>query len=438
MNNVNYDKTVAVIGAGIMGLATAYYLAKKGYKVTVFEKENRIGRKLLATGNGKCNLSNEKSGGAFYSGSFAQCADTLLQKYNAQNIAGKFKRYGLYCTPDSEGRIYPYSRQASAVLDCMLIKLEGEKSVVVKCGEAVNRVKAENGDYAVVTDSGEYRSDYVIMAFGGMATPSLGSDGSGFGLLRSMGITVNKPFPSLCPVYVQGKRLKNLKGIRCKCAASLIGDGDMLKTEYGELQITENALSGICIFQLSRYINEFFALGTADGKKVAKILIDIDLFPDMAEGELFELLKWRRDNIEKITVEQYFIGLVNKRLGIAIYKESGFEVPLDSDAKTLDNDDLLNLAHCLKSWRFTPAGPSKWDNAQVTAGGISAHELDRNTLEIKKYPNVYCIGEAVDIDGICGGYNLHWAWTSALVCAGATVRSAKKRFNGGIANDKNT
>lgn len=436
---------IAIIGGGASGLffaMTAADLLRKEknnskINITVFEKESRIGRKLLATGNGKCNLTNTNISTDCYNGSFAKAAEGLLQIYNTDYILKEFKKYGLFCSSDEKGRIYPYSRQASAVLDCMLTALNN-LNISICCNTKIIALKKSAAKYILSTNDGELLFDYVIIAAGGRASPNLGSDGSGFSLLSSLGIKSTSYFPSLCPIPVAAKHLKGLKGIRCQCAASLIADGHKLKTEYGELQLTEKAISGICIFQLSHFVNEYLSNGTVYGKRTSKIKIEIDLFPDIDEYKLFLMLKERKQRLRNITIEQFFIGLINKKLGISIYSDCAVKHEPSENASLLNDNDLKLLAHKFKAWSFTPSAISDWSAAQVTAGGVEASQLNPETLECIKSKHLYCIGEAVDIDGCCGGYNLHWAWTSAIVAAKAVCDKIKECYKiGDNKNDKN-
>lgn len=420
MTSVN----IAIIGGGASGLffaMTAADLLRKEKKrfninITVFEKESRIGRKLSATGNGKCNLTNTALSGGCYSGSFAKYGEKLFKAYNTDYILNEFKKYGLFCTDDGSGRVYPYSRQASAVLDCMLIAL-ANSGVTVCCDTKITELKKAGKKYSLTSNKGTYIFDYAVIAVGGKASPNLGSDGSAYTFIKELGIIQNTCFPSLCPIPVTSKKLKSLKGIRCRCSVTLTADDRKVKTEYGELQITEKALSGICIFQLSRFVNEFFASGTVCGRKAHDIAVYVDLFPDIDEEKLFGMLKERRKTLKDITVGQLFTGLINQKLGNAVYSDCSLKHKSADTVAQLNDGELKTLAHKLKSWGFTPLAMSDWSTAQVTAGGIAASQLNTETLECIKNKNLYCIGEAVDIDGCCGGYNLHWAWTSALVAA---------------------
>ncbi|MGN0518267.1 MAG: NAD(P)/FAD-dependent oxidoreductase, partial [Acutalibacteraceae bacterium] len=214
--------------------------------------------------------------------------------------------------------------------------------------------------------------------------------------------------------------------------ASLIVDKTNVKSELGELQLTENALSGICIFQLSRYINEYFKLGTVNGKKVNSVYIDIDLFPDLSERDLFRLLQNRKYKLTHLKIGDFWTGLINKKLGQAVFKSCGIVFNNENVVSGLDDNDLKKLTKTLKAWRFEPSGHSSWSNAQVTAGGVMAKELNKTTLESIKNPRLYCIGEAVDIDGECGGFNLHWAWVSAALSSADLINVAEHKNGGSI------
>lgn len=412
---------ILVIGGGASGLfyaVTAADLLKKNKtkaEIIIIEKEQKLGRKLLATGNGRCNLTNINVCREHYSGSLADFSEAIFAEYDCDRILNLFGTLGLYCTKDAEGRVYPYSRQASAVLDCLMLKIKSFDFIKLKLETRARSITRNDCKYIVNCGDEILEGDIAVISCGGMASPSLGSDGSIFGMLKSLGIGISEPFPSLCPVEVTDKALKSLKGIRCKCKASLIADKVNVKSELGELQLIENALSGICIFQLSRYINEYFKLGTVNGKKATSVYIDIDLFPDLSERDLFRLLQNRKYRLPYLKLNEFWTGLINKKVGQAVIKSCGIVLNSENSVSELDDTDLKRLAKALKAWRFKPSGRTSWSNAQVTAGGVKADELNKATLESIKCPRLYCIGEAVDIDGECGGYNLHWAWTSAVL-----------------------
>ena len=421
---------ISIIGGGASGLfyaATAADLLIKNKikaEICIIEKEQKLGRKLLATGNGRCNLTNTNISSKHYRGSFAYFSESIFAKYDCNHILKLFGTLGLYCTKDSEGRVYPYSHQASAVLNCLMLKINTYDFIKLKLGTRVTSIEKHNDKYIINCDDEILESDIAIIACGGLASPSLGSDGSIFTMLKSLGIDISAPFPSLCPIQVTDKVLKSLKGIRCKCRASIIADKINIKSELGELQLTENALSGICIFQLSRYINEYTMLGTINGKTANSVYIDIDLFPDLNERDLFRLLQNRKYKLSHLKLDDFLTGLINKKLGQAIFKNCDIVFNNEDGVSRLDDYDLKRLTKALKAWRFKPSGHSSWSNAQVTAGGVMAKELNKTTLESIKHPRLYCIGEAVDIDGECGGFNLHWAWVSAILSSADLINAA--------------
>lgn len=429
---------ISVIGGGASGLfyavTAADLLLKNKIKaeISIIEKEQKLGRKLLATGNGRCNLTNTNVCREHYRGSFAYFSESIFDEYDCNRILKLFGALGLYCTEDTEGRVYPYSHQASAVLDCLILKINSYDFIKLKLGTRVKSITKHNEKYIINCGDETLESDIAVIACGGMASPSLGSDGSIFGMLKSLGIDISEPFPSLCPIEVTDKILKSLKGIRCKCKASLIADKINVKSELGELQLTENALSGICIFQLSRYINEYFKLGTVNGKKANSVYIDIDLFPDLSERDLFRLLQNRKYKLTHLKIGDFWTGLINKKLGQAVFKSCGIVLNNENVVSGLDDNDLKKLTKTLKAWRFEPSGHSSWSNAQVTAGGVIAKELNKTTLESIKNPRLYCIGETVDIDGECGGFNLHWAWASAALSSADLINVAEHKNGGSI------
>lgn len=409
---INVD--IAVIGGGAAGLAAAVSYAKKtkNSSIVIIEKEKRVGKKLLATGNGRCNLTNKNMSAEFYNGSCKKIAADIIKKYNTSRIISFFNSLGIECKSDSQGRFYPYSEQAASVLD--LLRFSAQRLGVEEvCETEITDFTPIRGGFKLTSPDKIILAEKVILSAGGAASPKLGSDGSSYRFAEMLGLKCMPVFPSLAPIKVDNDFMPFLKGIRTAAEVSLVADGAVVKSELGELQLTQNALSGICIFQLSRFVNEFFVTGTVDGKKVKNISVSIDLLPDYSYDEVERLLYKRRKRLSFLTLEEFFTGLLNKKIGQCLFKELKI-LPLKREVSSLSLSEIELLANILKSWKFKPSQRSDMGIAQVTAGGIHASEIDRNMRSVK-YRNLYIAGEALDIDGLCGGYNLHWAFASGIV-----------------------
>lgn len=421
---------VAIIGGGASGLMCAVAIAKANTacRVAVIEHHQRTGKKLMATGNGRCNLTNTNIFDNAYYGSAKPYAIKLFKKYTSDYITEYFDEIGLITRADSEGRVYPVSNNVASVLDSIRNYILA-RNIKEICDTTITNVVKGKSSYTLECEDKKIIAKYVVLACGGMASPKLSTNGLGYKLAKSLNISQAKPLPSLVTVPCNNRSLTTLKGLRAKGSVSLVADGKTLETENGEIQFANNALSGICVFQLSRMVNEFFEFRTINGVRFNKISLVIDVMPEYTKEECQGLLYKRLAIMGKYPLENFFDGFLHKRVASAIMQECNIKTDKRTCA-TLNKKELSLLADRLKHWQFTPSDKSSLENAQVTAGGVLAEELDFNSMQTKKHKDLYIIGELVDLDGICGGYNLHWAWTSGII-AGENII---KKFRG--KNDK--
>ncbi len=416
MYTENNKFDVIIVGGGAGGLAAAVCCAKKankskGLRIAVLEKEPKPCKKLLATGNGKCNLTNMNMSEKYYNTSAQSFIKPLLSKYTPQKLIKFWESRGLFCVPDEYGRVYPNSGQAVSVADTLLINLK-KYNTELFCNTEVKKITKVKGGFAVGCTDKEYFCKKLIISAGGFVQPNLGSNGSGYSLAKDLNLSCTPLFPSLAPVLCKDKLLSVVKGVRCNAVVKCIADGKVIHTEKGELQFNEKNISGICIFQLSRHINEFFSLGSVLGRPCRKIQINADLLPDIAYEEIFSALTLRRRLYPDSDAAEIFCGLLNKKLSRYLCLKLNINEKLS--AGDLSDDDLSAFASLSKECTFIPCAPSLKENAQVTAGGVSLAEINKN-MECKKYKGLYIIGETLDIDGLCGGYNLHWAFISGII-----------------------
>ncbi len=421
---------VTIIGGGASGLMTAVAIAKanKGCKVLIVEHHQRTGRKLMATGNGRCNLTNCNLYANAYYGTAKYYAEKLFNKYSYEYITAYFEEIGLLTKPDAEGRVYPISNNVASVLDCMRNYILN-RNIKELCDTTVADITKGKNSYTLDCGDKKIIAKYVVLACGGMASPKLSTGGYGYNLAKALNIKYAKPLPSLVAVACNNKCLTALKGLRIKGSVSLVADDKKIATENGEIQFGNNALSGICVFQLSRMVNEFFEYKTINGKPYKKISLNIDVIPEYNAEECRSLLYSRMELMAKSPLESFFDGFLHKRVASALMQSCNIKTE-KRNCSTLTKKEIFAMADCLKSWCFTPSEKSSFENAQVTAGGVLADEIDFNNMQSKKHNGLYIIGELVDIDGICGGYNLHWAWCSGII-AGENIL---KNFRG--KNDK--
>ena len=397
----------AVIGGGASGLLCALRAAQRhvGEPILILEKADRVGKKLLVTGNGRCNLSHLNADASSYHGEDSEALiNILFEKYNPDAVLDYFHRLGLMTAADSEGRVYPRSNLASSVLDVLRMRLSA-CGVQEQCGVNIRELRKTRGGYEIVTDDEIITAKKLVMAVGGKA--DYAGRESGSDILRTLGVPVQKLSPSLSPVKVTDDCLRSLKGVRTTAEVRLIHRGDVIKAERGEVQFTEGALSGICVFNLSRFANR-----TPDCE------IALSLLPDLTADEIINDLKERRTLNADGVLSDLFVGLFHKNIGIAIIKAAGLSPSvLCAD---ISDKEIKQLAEVINGWLFHTVPRHDFKNAQVTAGGVKLSEIDPRTFECKRHSGLYIIGEALDIDGDCGGYNLQFAFASGM-CAGDSL-----------------
>lgn len=394
MNGVTNN--VAVIGGGAAGITAAISAAMHGASVTVYESGDRIGRKILATGNGRCNMTNINAGTEHYHGADAKFIEGAKARFWIEETLNFFSELGVLSKTDTEGRVYPYSDQASAVLDVLRFKMDVLGVNVVYSFE-VKSVENKSGCFCITSYDGRSGSaDKVIVATGGKAAPDLGSKGMGYELLKSFGHTISDLRPSLVQIKTEADIVRKLKGIRLNAAVSIDGH-----SEQGEILFTDYGLSGIAVFSTTAYLE--------NQKTIA-----LDLMSQYTEHQLYDMICRRVLQNPDIALENFLVGMLNKRVAQVILKQIGI-APLSRKAVTLSGDEIKRLCGIIKCWEFKIEGTMSWNNAQVTKGGALTCEFDNSTMQSKKQRGLYAAGEILDIDGDCGGYNLQWAWSSGYL-----------------------
>lgn len=387
IREIKTGRSVTVIGGGPAGMTAAILAARQGAKtVRLVEKNSILGRKLLATGNGRCNLTN------------LNCSD-------AEETLLFFFGLGLITRSEGEGRVYPYTEQASAVQDALIGELNG-LNVEILCGQEVRSIESRDSGYWIDTNQGGLYSDAVILATGGKAGPQYGSTGDGYRFAKAFGHHVARVMPSLVQMVSDQTFFKALKGVRTKGSAELLRGNEVIDREAGEIQFTEDGLSGICIFNLSR-------------EYVSGDRIRIDLFPEYSAEVLEKLLTERISSLKSRDLLQFFNGMLHKKL-IPVIVEL-LSLKAKRNVSELTREDIAAVVDLLKGWEIPVTGTKGWKEAQVTAGGIELSEIDMNTMESKLEPNLYFAGEILNVDGKCGGYNLQWAWTSGMAAGKAAA-----------------
>lgn len=395
------SKKIAVIGGGASGLFAAIFAVQNGNSVTIYESGERVGRKILATGNGRCNMTNMNADIENYHGRNPKFIMGARNKFWVEETLEFFSELGIVSKTEDEGKVYPYSDQASAVLDVLRFRLDSLGVKIVTSFE-VEKVKKKKSGFNVISYNGQSEyADSVIVATGGKAAPNLGSKGVGYEILESFGHKVTELSPSLVQIKTETDVVKKLKGIKLNANVSL---GNF--KEYGEVLFTEYGLSGPAVFSLSSRLKN-------------QKTISLDIMSEYSEDELYDMISVRMYQNPKITLENFFVGMFNKRVGQALLKYCGIE-PLSRYAVTLGEKEIRRICSTIKKWNFKITGTMSWNNAQVTKGGVITDDFNPNTMESKLVNGLYATGEVLDIDGDCGGYNLQWAWSSGYL-AGISV-----------------
>ncbi len=395
-----------IIGGGASGMMAAIAAKRQNpdANVTILERKDRIGKKLLATGNGRCNFTNMQATVDHYAwlepkalSSFVQ---TVLGSFSVADTIAFFEQLGIVHKIGKNGKVYPFSDQASAMLDVLRNEMD-RLSVSIVTGFEVKQLIKDKMFRLVSSEGDELRGDRVIVAAGGCASKTLGSNGTGFLLMQALGHHITPLHPAL--VQMKTSDVKSLKGIKCFCDVTLKEGGQPLHTEYGEVLFVDYGLSGPPVFQLTNLL---------PNRK--NLQVCLDFMPEMEEADLYTLLRRRAETLRHVTMEHFFTGFLNKRIGNAVAKKSGIE-KLSLPVGALTDQQLALFSRTIKCFTLDVLGTNDFNSAQVTAGGVYMSEFDCHTLESKRVKGLFAAGELLDVYGDCGGFNLQWAWSSGFV-----------------------
>ena len=388
---------IGIIGGGASGMAAALFTAQNpNAQVLLFERQTRVGRKLLATGNGRCNLSNLNAKSGFH-GNTPEFADPAIAAFGPDATLEWFRSLGLVTVSEPSGRVYPYSDQANSVVDVLRFALN-QPNIQVYTAFEVERLKKLDGKFLIESIDQSITCDKVIIACGGLAGTKLGGSMSGYKLLAKFGHKSTKLRPALVQLKSSWSGISALKGVRAQCHAAIYRDNLLFTQSAGEVQFTEYGLSGPVIFEVSR------DACYGSGEWICKL----DLLPDFTEEMLKTELQRRRNTA--LPTEELLTGILHNRLGKTILKHAG--VSLSGAASDLTDATIAEVCKTVKSFEIGLTEPLGMDSAQVTAGGVITDQFDPHTMESRLVPGLYACGEVLDIDGDCGGYNLQWAWSS--------------------------
>ncbi|MDE6188865.1 MAG: aminoacetone oxidase family FAD-binding enzyme [Clostridia bacterium] len=382
------SKKIFIIGGGASGILCALKLAEKGASVTLAERSDRIGKKLLASGNGKCNLSNLNLSASDYNSAFVA---SIIDRFPPQRIIEEFSSLGLLCKADGEGRVYPYSESATSLLNVLLQRLN-ERRVNILCDCFVEKITRNGNGFNISTTKGEFAADTVVLASGSDATSGCNSHS----LVADFSHTVTPIRYAIAPLL--SCDVKGANGVRAKVNAQMKIDGYIVMSEKGELLFKDGAISGILAFRLSSML--------ARRKQFKSCEVILDFVPDKSQEQLAQFIY---DNCSAIAPLE---GILHKALAYNVLSK----IPMDRSL-IMSQKKAYDIARACKNYTVKIDGVGGRSNAQVACGGIALDGIDPYSLQSIFCKGLYIIGEVCDVDGLCGGYNLHWAWASALACS---------------------
>lgn len=399
-------KNVLIVGAGPSGLMAGIYLKEEALKtnkqinVTIIEKNDRVGKKILSTGNGKCNYSNINVNPKYFNNS--NFVGPILESFSSFSLQEWFFNKGLISKVDSEGRVYPITENASSVLDVLRMLIKKYNIKVVNSFNVKN-IKRVNNQYSASDGKESLKGDIIILSTGGEAAPVLGSTGEGFKILSEHGIKITKRYPGLVGLKTLKEDVKGLSGLRIKGLVKVFKQSDLIYEESGEIQFKDDGISGIVIMNIASKIARY-----KDYKLV------VDFLPTLSKENLRNYFSLKQKEFGGFDLSNLLIGLVPNILGIKILKDADLNTSINIDnLKEKDIDKIITL---LKDYQINYTNSYGFDRAQVTVGGVDLSEVNES-LELLKLPNVYLCGEILDIDGMCGGHNLHFAFASGAFVA---------------------
>lgn len=399
-------------------MTAAIFAAREGAQVVLLEHKDRVGKKILSTGNGRCNLSNRFQDPSCYRSGQPEFPFPALEAFTLPMTLQYFEDLGVL-TRERDGYLYPYSGQASAVLDALRLGLVRESvRVVTDCEiSAITPQKNEEYRFEVKTSQGIFYGDALVLACGSKAAPGTGSDGSGYKLAKRLGHHIIKPLPALVQLCCPEKFFKQIAGVRADASVTLYSDGRKLAEDKGEVQLTDYGISGIPVFQVSR----FAARALDEGREVRAVL---NFYPECPETETRRMLEERKMRLAGRQAEDFFSGWIHKKLALLFLKQAG--IRSDRTVSSLTQTQIQILEDLLCRFEVSVNGTKSFEQAQICCGGVDTREVDAQTMESKKVRGLYLAGEILDVDGICGGYNLQWAWSSGAVAGKCAGRESDK------------
>ena len=418
----NYIPKVVVVGAGASGILASIVIKRalgENVDIIILERLEKIGKKILASGNGRCNFTNElMSNSKFNNPDFVY---HLFKRFGYSETIAFFEELGLLSKVLTEGRTYPVTENATSVLDVLRLELD-YLGVKVRTSFEVKKIAVADKKYVLTSlKDEEGLADYVILSTGGKASPVLGSNGSGYSILKPFDINIKKQYPGLVGLKTDKNIFKSLDGIRVKANLKIKDKktNQVYWNEDGEVLFKSDGLSGIVSMQASSYLNR-------KERSISSYVISLDMLSNMKNEEIYRYIDKKMVMYPEVSMEFLLTGLLNKMIALKILKDNKIE--LSRLIKTLTVKEKDKIVNNIKNYIVDIKNTYDFDKAQVTIGGVDVSEVKKETLELKKLKNVYVIGELLDIDGECGGYNLQWAWTSGYIAGSDVVKKIGVKY----------
>ena len=400
-------KRILVIGGGAAGMVSAIYSSRNGNEVILVDKNNNLGKKILLTGNGKCNYWNKDISLKHYNSSNLEILDKIITEENKLEIENFFDRLGIV-SKVRDNYCYPVSNQATSIQTALILECE-LRGVKILNNEEVLSVLKINNVFEVVTSNRKFIVDIVVLATGSSACPKTGSDGFGYKITKSLGHNIIEPLPALVQLRLGVPYMKDWQGIRSDVSVSLYENNKLIKQECGEIQLTDYGVSGICVFQLSSLVSRGIYNGYKEEIEI-NFLNNLDIHN---EDDFMNYFNERNKKVVGRNISQLLDGVLNYKLINLILKIS--KISRDSKWNDISYDKKRELGRNLCKLRLRINATNGYDSAQGCSGGVSLNEINPYTMESLKVDGLYIVGELLDVDGECGGFNLGFAWISGYL-----------------------
>ena len=398
---------IVIIGGGASGLVTAITAARKGKKVTILEKNNTMGKKILVTGNGRCNYYNQDQNIKHYRSQNEELIEKIITKSNLEKVLQFFEEIGIE-PKIKNGYYYPFSNQAISIQNALISEIKN-LDIEIKNDTEVQEISKQNNKFIIKTNEQNISADNVIIATGSKSAPKTGSDGIGYQICEKLGHTIIKPLPALVQLKGNEKYFKEGNGIRADVTIDLYENDEKIAQETGEIQLTDYGISGICVMNLSGRV----ARGLNEGKKEYVKINFLEGLNIQTPGQFIEFMNKRNNIMKNRTISELLEGIINYKLVNVLLKKS--KISNNNKWYQFSNEQKLEVAKNIIELKIDITDTNSFDKSQVCSGGVPLSEINIETMESKKVQDLYITGELLDVDGDCGGYNLTWAWITGMI-----------------------